>query len=135
MKRTGGCQCGEVRYVCTGEEPKIYVCHCTTCRAQSASAFGISYIVPATSLQITHGTPHYYEVTTDSGSRKNGAFCPTCGVRLWHMSGTEDAYRSIKGGSLDEPLDLSKAIHIWVSSKLAGIIIPDGCRQFPKEPD
>ena len=44
--RTGGCQCGEVRYECEGEPLALYVCHCRECRRQSASAFGISLIVP-----------------------------------------------------------------------------------------
>jgi hypothetical protein len=40
----------------------------------------------------------------------------------------------IKVGSLDEPVDISAAIHIWTSRKLPDIAIPDGVRQFPKEP-
>ena len=42
---------------------------------------------------------------------------------------------SVKGGSLDEPVDLRDAIHIWTSRKLAGVVIPDDVRQFPEEPD
>ena len=42
---------------------------------------------------------------------------------------------SIKGGSLDEPVDLSGAVHIWVKSRLPGVTIPEGAPQFPEEPD
>ena len=35
--RTGGCQCGGVRY------EVVFVCHCRECRRQSSSAFGIQY--------------------------------------------------------------------------------------------
>jgi hypothetical protein len=31
-----------------------------------------------------------------------------------------------QGRSLDEPLDLSNAVHIWVSRKLPGVVIPSG---------
>jgi hypothetical protein len=41
---------------------------------------------------------------------------------------------TVKGGSLDRPVDLRGAIHIWTSRKLAGVIIPDGAVQFPEEP-
>ena len=40
---------------------------------------------------------------------------------------------SIKGGSLDEPPDLTQAVHVWVSRKLPGVTIPPGARQFAEE--
>ena len=40
---------------------------------------------------------------------------------------------SIKGGSLDQPIDLSNAIHVWVKRKLPGIILPDHAKQFLEE--
>ena len=42
---------------------------------------------------------------------------------------------SVKGGSLDRPVDLSSAIHIWTSRKLPGVVIPEGVAQFPQEPE
>jgi hypothetical protein len=38
-------------------------------------------------------------------------------------------------GSLDEPIDIAAAIHIWTSRKLPGIAIPESVRKFAKEPD
>ena len=133
--RTGRCQCGQVRYRCAGEPLELYVCHCTNCRAQSASAFGISFIVPAASVQLLAGSPEYHGWNTDSGGRSNGAFCPNCGSRLWHEDAGPGEWISIKGGSLDEPVDLSHAVHIWVASKLPGVAIPGDARQFAQEPD
>ena len=138
--REGGCQCGRVRYQCASEPSALYVCHCTNCRAQSASAFGISFIVPAASVRVIAGEPASHEWQTDSGRRSRGAFCPSCGSRLWHEDADRGASRatgtvSIKGGSLDEPVDLSAAVHIWTASKLAGVVIPDRARQFAREPD
>lgn len=132
--RNGGCQCERVRYRCPDNPAALYVCHCTNCRAQSASAFGISYIIASSGLEITQGAPAFWEWDTDSGRRSRGAFCPDCGTRLWHQ-GIEGGELSVKGGSLDEPVDLSKAEHIWVSSKLPGVVIPDAARQFPGEPE
>ena len=42
---------------------------------------------------------------------------------------------TIKGGSLDEPPDLSRAVHIWTKRKLAGVVIPEDAEQWPEEPD
>jgi hypothetical protein len=133
--RTGGCQCGEVRYESTGEPRALYVCHCRECQRQSASAFGMSLEVPRAGLRVTKGAPHYWTRGTDSGRRLRCAFCPTCGTRLWHEPEEESDTVTIKAGSLDEPVDVSSAIHIWTSRKLPGMAIPSGPRQFPKEPD
>jgi hypothetical protein len=64
----------------------------------------------------------------------DSVFCPTCGTRLWH-AGEGGTTISIKGGALDEPPGLQDAVHIWVSRKLPGVIIPGGARQFAEEPD
>jgi hypothetical protein len=130
----GGCQCGAVRFSVSEPPSVIYVCHCRKCRKQSASAFGISVIVPRTALHLTSGTPANWSCAGDSGRIFDNAFCPTCGTRLWH-AGEGNAAISIKGGSLDEAPGLEEAVHIWVSRKLPGVIIPEGAQQFPEEPD
>ena len=131
--RTGRCQCGEIRYKSIGEPLALYVCHCLECRKQSASAFGISLRVSREGFCTTQGLPKFWSRATDSGRKLQCAFCPTCGTRLWHEYEPISEIVSIKGGSLDEPIDISNAIHIWVSRKLPGIIIPDGAEQFPRE--
>ena len=55
----GGCQCGAIRYELSHGPLQLYVCHCTECRKQSASAFGISFIVPQTALRLTQGEPRF----------------------------------------------------------------------------
>ncbi len=133
--RSGGCQCGEVRYESAGDSLALYLCHCKECRGQSASAFGISLIVPREGLRVTQGVPKFWTRPTDSGGRVKCAFCPNCGSRLWHESEAEPESVSIKGGSLDEPPDISAASHIWTSRKLPGVGIPEGAQQFPEEPE
>jgi hypothetical protein len=132
--RTGGCQCGAVRYASEGEPLGLYVCHCRECQKQSASAFGMSLTVPRAGFRVVSGTPHSWTRPADSGARIACFFCPTCGSRLWHEKDAASAYLNIKPGSLDEPIDVSQAIHVWTSRKLPGVIIPEGAQQFPKEP-
>lgn len=134
--RAGGCQCGAVRYEITAEPIALYVCHCRECQKQSASAFGISLEVARSSLRLTRGTPRRWTRSTDSGRRLACLFCPECGSRLWHEAADRRAPTlTVKGGSLDEPPDLSSATHIWTARKLAGVIIPAHARQFPGEPE
>ena len=132
--RSGGCQCGGVRYEIAGAPLELYVCHCRECRKQSASAFGISVIVRQADFRLTRGRVRTWSRPTDSGRTLDCAYCPDCGSRLWHQTAGEGETLSIKGGSLDQPPDLRLAVHIWTSRKLPGVVIPDGAPQFPQEP-
>lgn len=131
----GGCQCGGVRYEIRGAPLSRYVCHCRECQKQAASAFGISVIVRGDDLRLTQGEVQSWTRPTASGGMLACFFCPTCGSRLWHARVGDDAAISVKGGSLDQPPDLSAIHHIWTKRKLAGVIIPEGARQFPGEPE
>ena len=129
---TGGCQCGHIRYEFSGRLLALYVCHCRECRKQSASAFGMSLRVPLTAFKVTSGTPKTWTRPTDSGGKMDCFFCTSCGSRVWHQVQGGNVV-SLKAGSLDEPVDISTAIHIWVSRKLPGVTIPAGARQFEKQ--
>jgi hypothetical protein len=131
---TGRCQCGAVRYAHSGTPSAIYVCHCRECRKQSASAFGISVEVTKQGLQVTRGVPKFWTRDTDSGKRLKCAFCPDCGSRLWHEPESGAEWLTLKGGALDQAPDLTRAIHIWTSRKLPGVVIPPGVLQYPEEP-
>ena len=115
--RVGGCQCGELRYEIAAEPLALYVCHCRECQKQSASAFGLSLRVPNSGFRLTRGSARFWSRATDAGHSMKCAFCPTCGSRLWHQIDGATVV-SVKAGSLDEPVDLASAVHIWVSRKI-----------------
>lgn len=127
---TGGCQCGAIRFRLTASPRKVYACHCSECRRQSASAFGISVIVPLDGVVLERGEPSHWHRPTDSGGTLTCAFCPTCGSRLWHIGGAD---MSVKGGALDIPP--TPTAHIWLTSKVDWMIIPDGAERWDREPE
>jgi hypothetical protein len=129
----GGCQCGAVRYQVATEPIQVYVCHCKECRKQSASAFGISVIVPVDAFNVTHGRVRTWSRKTDTGGELVCSFCGICGTRICHAD-ARDLTVSVKGGSLDEPPDLSGAAHIWTSRAMHGVMIPDHVLRFAEEP-
>jgi hypothetical protein len=130
---TGGCQCGAVRYAIAGAPLRLYVCHCRECQRQSASAFGMSLIVPAAVFAVTQGTATNWSRRADSGRTMSCFFCPTCGSRLWHARNGIDTI-SVKAGSLDTLPDFARAVHIWTSRKLPGFVIPPNTEQHAEEP-
>lgn len=132
---TGGCQCGALRYEIRGQVGPLYACHCLECRKQSASAFGLSLTVPRDAFALVRGEPARWTRRADSGGTVDCFFCPACGSRLWHAAPARPEVYTVKGGSLDAPLDLSQAIHIWTSRKLPGLSIPEDARRYPEEPE
>jgi hypothetical protein len=135
MPLTGGCQCGAVRYELSVEPLTVYVCHCRECQKQSASAFGISVHVPKSGFRVRQGDVKTWTRLADSGRTVDCMFCAGCGSRLWHAgAGTGSGTISVKGGSLDRPIDLTAAVHIWTSRKLPGVLISEGPARFAEEP-
>lgn len=134
ITRRGGCQCGAVRYQVTGAPLALYACHCRECQKQSGSAFGMSLQVDRNDLTLLAGQPRAWTRPTASGRRLTCWFCPDCGSRLWHEPAPASGWATVKAGSLDEPVDLSGAVHIWTSRALPGVAIPPDAVTWPEEP-
>lgn len=120
--KTGGCQCGAVRYRIDPPAPVAYACHCRECQKQSASAFGLSLSVGREQVHLT-GELRSWERPTDLGSRTSCFFCPTCGSRVYHVSSLSPDRMTIKGGSLDDTSGLQPAAHIWTSRKQPWVVL------------
>jgi hypothetical protein len=133
MPLAGGCQCGAVRYEVSAEPLEVYVCHCRECQKQSASAFGISVIVAGRAFILRQGKVATWRRATDSGKSLECTFCVACGTRIFHANPGGSTV-SVKGGSLDQPPDLTAAVHIWTSRKLSAVVIPPGAKCFAGEP-
>ncbi len=126
--RTGGCQCGSIRYRINDEARMLYACHCKDCQKQSASAFGLSLIVDVSAIEFTRGREQlrFWDTRGGDGGIKRCAFCPHCGSRIFHGSDDESAPISIKGGTLDETDWLHPVAHIWLRSAQPWIQIDPG---------
>ncbi len=123
----GGCQCRSVRYRLEGEPLGLAVCHCTECQRQSGSAFGMSLAVPISAFRLLSGELKTFTTVCDSGRKKECAFCPSCGTRIYHQG---PAAMSIKAGTLDDTSRLEPAAHYWTKRRQPWVAIPDGARCF-----
>lgn len=136
--RTGGCQCGAIRYRLTGTARMLYACHCTDCQKQSSSAFGLSLIVDPADVEITRGAERLktWDTRGDDGALKRCAFCPDCGTRIYHAPETGDEPISIKAGSLDDTAWLRPVAHLWLKSAQPWVSVDrELYRCFEQEPD
>lgn len=133
-ERTGGCQCGTLRYRIEGDPVALVVCHCRECQRQTGSAFGMSLVVPRDGLVITAGEPKIFSRVADSGRRVRCAFCPDCGTRIYHAPEAMADTVNVKPGTLDDTSGLEPRAHVWTSSKQPWVSIPDGVRQYERQP-
>lgn len=128
----GGCQCGAVRYRLRRESLVVYGCHCRECQKQSASAFGLSVPFSREELELV-GELASWRRPTDSGSFTTCYYCPSCGVRLYHVSDRNLEGGTIKGGTLDDTSTLEPRFHMWTSRKQPWLDLGDAV-QFETQP-
>ena len=134
--RTGGCQCGAIRYGIKGQPLTLYLCHCRECQKQAAGAFGMSLWVRRSDFELRAGTPRFWLRGADSGGKMVCAFCGDCGSRVYHASSHESETISIKAGSLDDVLSLQPVGHIWTRSAQPWVPIDalPGALRYETEP-
>ncbi|QDL92169.1 methyltransferase domain-containing protein [Paroceanicella profunda] len=130
---TGGCQCGAVRYTVTAAPLGMARCHCTTCQAQSASAFGLSLFVPTEGFALT-GETRIFEVTADSGRLKHCHFCPACGTRVYHITAGGAPGVAVKGGTLDAGHGFRPVADFYTDRRLPWVAPIPGALDFPRDP-
>lgn len=112
-KLSGQCQCGNIRYRVYGEPLTFYACHCLDCQKQSSSAFGLSMWVNLDDFELSAGRLKFWATTADDGSKKECAFCPRCGTRIYHMIDDGGSRISLKAGTLDNASHFEPVAHIW----------------------
>jgi hypothetical protein len=130
----GGCQCGAVRYQVTEEPLTLGICFCRDCQLQSGGAFGMSLICPKSGFRVVQGKTGCFTRDTDSGSTADCHFCPQCGTRLYHLPKRMPDSVNVKPGTLDDPSGLEPRVAVWTIRKPDWVALPEGIRQFERNP-
>ncbi|WP_447042901.1 GFA family protein [Vreelandella sp. H-I2] len=97
---TGGCLCGKVRIVASGEPLRVGICHCMDCRKHHGALFYAAADYPKQAV-IIEGGPHSYQ---------GRYFCPVCGSSVFSVSEEEI---EIHLGALDSPNQLKPTYELW----------------------
>ena len=97
---TGGCLCGDVRIVASGNPYRVGICHCLDCRKYHGALFHASAIFPEDAVTIEGAT----------GEFAGRHFCPRCGSSVFGRSGDEI---EVNLGSLDQPDQLVPTYELW----------------------
>ena len=97
---TGGCLCGNVRIVASGQPYRVGICHCLDCRKSQGAVFHASAVFPQDAVTIEGEVREY-----------NGRFfCPRCGSPVFGRS--EDEIE-VNLGALDAPDQFRPTYELW----------------------
>ena len=97
---TGGCLCGKVRIVASGQPYRVGLCHCLDCRKHHGALFHASAVFPQDAVTIEGDTRDY----------AGRYFCPRCGSPVFARTADEI---EVNLGSLDAPDQLMPTYELW----------------------
>lgn len=101
---TGGCLCGDVRFVATGRPYRVGLCHCLDCRKHHGALFHAAAIFPEDAVTIEGETRDY------AGRH----FCPRCGSSVFSRSADE---LEVSIGALDSPDQFQPTYELWIGRR------------------
>jgi hypothetical protein len=110
--RTGGCQCGAIRYRVEGELMHPGICHCRMCQKATGGFFAAFVTARRRDFSWTRGYPKHFQ----SSNKVRRGFCDACGTQLTFEGDWEAIDLTI--GSFDDPRDLRPISQIGVADKL-----------------
>src|SRR5262249_52599106 len=110
--RSGGCQCGAVRYALASEPTHTSICWCRMCQKASGNYFQAFTGVPRADFAGTRGPPASFR----SSPAAERAFCRDCGTPLTYRRLAVDRI-SVTVGSLDRPYDFPSELQYGVENR------------------
>ena len=117
---TGGCLCGSVRIVTSGQPYRVGLCHCLDCRKHHGALFHASAVFPADAVTITGETNDY----------AGRYFCPRCGSSVFSRSGDEI---EVHLGTLDAPDQLIPTYELWTVRRESWLPSFPLARRYPRD--
>lgn len=123
----GGCACRAVRFRVNGKPLFVHCCHCSWCQRETGSAFAVNAMIETDRIEIVSGAPEPVATPSASGKGQLVLRCPSCQVALWsHYSGAGEVIGFVRVGTLDTPSAMPPDIHIYTSTKLPWVTLPEG---------
>lgn len=118
----GGCLCGKLRVLATGQPYRVGLCHCLDCRKHHGALFHASAVFPADAVTITGEARDY-------GGR---FFCPECGSPVFGRSGDEI---EVNLGALDAPDQFTPTYELWTIRRESWLPAFPLARHYPRDRD
>jgi hypothetical protein len=127
---TAKCCCGACSISVEGEPTLNAICHCSSCKKRTGSAFGWSAYFPDAQIKSRSGTMNVYAKEGVGGYNRH--FCANCGTTLyWKSFGFMPDETGIAGGCFaDNPLP-APALSANETSRCAWLAVPEEWLHVP----
>jgi hypothetical protein len=112
--RTGGCQCGAVRFRLDAPMRRASVCHCRMCQKATGGVFGAYASFPTAALTWSRGA----RKTFRSSDAIDRGFCGDCGTPLSFEAVDEGEHVSLAIGAFDDPASLAPQRQLDLPARL-----------------
>lgn len=107
MSATGGCACGKVRFLATGDPDRVGLCHCTTCRKKHGAPYNVFVVYPADRVKFEG------EMTGWKSSEHATRYsCARCASPIY-MDEPNDGVVELHLGSFDDVGIFEPTAEIW----------------------
>ena len=111
VSKTGGCQCGRVRYTAQVDPTDAYLCHCRMCQ-RATGGFAASFVNALQTEIAWQGEPDWY-ASSPIAARP---FCARCGTPLGFRFNEGSDKMDLTVGSFDDPSDFRPKHHFGAES-------------------
>lgn len=129
----GHCGCGTLRFELSALPLFVHGCHCTFCQRETGSAFAINALIESRCIRLQAGRSELVNTPSASGRGQRIARCPVCRIAVWsHYAGMGPEVSFVRVGTLDAADRLAPDVHIYTTSKLPWVVLPDGVPAVPE---
>jgi len=126
--RSGGCQCGRVRFEARGKPIWSAHCHCADCRRATAAALATFAGFERECVRFVSGEPASYQSSLGVVRR----FCPGCGTPISYESERWPGEIHLYVCTFDNPEAIEPRAHVYVSEQLSWLHLSDGLPRHEK---
>lgn len=122
--RTASCCCGDCKIEVSGEPALNGICHCSSCRRRTGSAFGWSAYFPDRNVVARAGALSVYSKEGETGY--NRFFCARCGTTLcWKSFGFLPDHTGVAGGCFTDDRLPTPNLSANETGRCAWVTVPE----------
>jgi hypothetical protein len=93
----------------------------------------VNALIESDRLLLVQGEVEKSRTPSASGKGQDIVRCVDCRVALWsHYAGLGEILSFVRVGTLKEPQRLPPDVHIFTSTKLPWVVLPEGTPSFPE---
>ena len=89
----------------------------------------INLLIEADRVEVLGAAPQPVDVPRGNGRAQRIFRCPRCQVAVFSEYGWQEVL-FVRGGTLDEPTDVTPDVHIYTRSKVGWVTLPEGTPAF-----